>query len=86
MRIGKSELYAICFGALFLLGACLRFTGRTRGESHFVLSDHASAGLSTSFHHFHPNEEFLVQAALAPIDPVVPPYTAYGLLPYYVLR
>ena len=39
MRIGKSELYAICFGALFLLGVCLRFTGRTRGESHFVLSE-----------------------------------------------
>ena len=34
----------------------------------------------------HPDEEFLVQAALAPIYPVVPPYTAYGLLSNYVLR
>ncbi len=83
----KPDLYTFCFAGLFLLGAALRFTGLTRGESNFVLPEqHNKSGLETSFYHFHPDEEMLIRAALAPVDLFEPPYTVYGLLPNYILR
>jgi tetratricopeptide (TPR) repeat protein len=82
----KPDLYTCCFAGLFLLGAALRFAGLTRGESDFVLPEHNKSGLRTSFYHFHPDEEYLIRAALAPVDLLKPPYTVYGLLPNYILR
>jgi len=63
-----------------LIGVALRFVGLTRGDGDF-----ASPG-NTQYYQFHPDEESLVRAAIAPIDPLDPPYTNYGLLPVYVLR
>ena len=71
---------------LLLLGVALRFSGLTRGISDFVLPQQADAGRQTSFYQFHPDEETLVRSALEPIDPLVPPYTLYGMLPNYTLR
>ena len=63
-----------------LIGVALRFVGLTRGDGDFALPG------NTQYYQFHPDEESLVRAAIAPIDPLDPPYTNYGLLPVYVLR
>ncbi len=74
-------------GILLLLGLCLavgvglRFAGVDRGRS-----DSARPDATTAFHHFHPDEEMVVDAALGSLDPLDPPFTVYGLLPIYVLR
>jgi tetratricopeptide (TPR) repeat protein len=60
-----------------LTGFWLRFSGLTRGES--------DLGESFEYYQFHPDEATLVRAAIAPLDPLDPPFTAYGLLPVYVL-
>ena len=84
--MSKPNFHTICVAILLLLGVALRFSGLTRGISGFVLPLQADAGLQSSFYQFHPDEEMLVRAALEPIDPLVPPYTVYGLLPNYALR
>ena len=84
--MSKPNFHTICVAILLLLGVALRFSGLTRGISGFVLPLQADAALQSSFYQFHPDEEMLVRAALEPIDPLVPPYTVYGLLPNYALR
>ena len=69
----KPDLYTCCFAGLLLLGAALRFAGLTRGQSDFVLPEHNKSGLHTSFYHFHPDEEYLIRAALAPVEILKPP-------------
>ena len=63
------------FALCLCLGLWLRFAGLTRG----AVGEH-------EFYSFHPDEATLVRAALASVDPFDPPFTAYGLLPVYVLR
>ena len=63
-----------------LLGAWLRLAGLDRGASDFAVPG------QFEYYQFHPDEATLVRAALAPIDPFGPPFTAFGLLPVYVLR
>ena len=63
-----------------LLGVGLRFAGLERGTS-----DLGPSG-GSEYYSFHPDEATLVRAAVAPVDPFDPPFTAYGLLPVYVLR
>jgi len=63
-----------------LLGVWLRFAGLTRGASDFAVPG------QFEYYQFHPDEASLVRAAIAPIAPFDPPFTAYGLLPVYVLR
>lgn len=62
------------------MGVALRFVGLQRGGS-ALTTNRAEA-----FHVFHPDEGTLVRAALSPLTPLDPPFTAYGLLPVYVLR
>ena len=75
-RFGGVVLVALCL----LVGLGLRFVGLERGASDFAASG------EYEYYYFHPDEATLVRAALAPIDPFDPPFTAYGLLPVYVLR
>jgi len=56
-----------------VLGCVLRFVGLTRG-------DFENGG----FHHFHPDQQTLIEAAQRLQDPTDPPLTAYGLLPIYL--
>ena len=84
--MSKRHLYLICIATLLTVGAALRFAGLTRGVSDFVLPHQADTGQLTAFYQFHPDEETLVRSALEPIEPRVPPYTSWGLLPNYVLR
>ena len=62
------------------LGVWLRLAGLDRGASDFAVPG------QFEYYQFHPDEATLVRAVLAPIDPFGPPFTAYGLLPGYVLR
>ena len=75
-----SKHYLLAVALCLLLGAGLRIVGLERGASDL------GPGGAPAFHTFHPDEATLVRAALAPIDPFDPPFTAYGLLPVYVLR
>ena len=79
-----------CWGRWVLIciavGCALRFVGLTRGTSDFVLPEQARQGETTSFYHFHPDEQLVVGAALQPVDLLDPPFTVYGLLPVYLLR
>ncbi len=61
-------------GAALVLGCVLRFIGLTRGD----LED------DTSFYHFHPDQQTLIEAAQRLETPTDPPLTAYGLLPIYL--
>jgi tetratricopeptide (TPR) repeat protein len=63
-----------------LLGVGLRCAGLMRGSI-----DQPPIG-QPEFYSFHPDEATLVRAAVKPIDPFDPPFTAYGLLPVYALR
>jgi tetratricopeptide (TPR) repeat protein len=70
-----------------LLALYTRFVGIDRSESDFAPPEKAlEEGLTAYSHHFHPDEETLVRAALALEDPLDPPLTAYGMLPLYVWR
>jgi hypothetical protein len=69
-----------------LVGTMLRVVGLSRGDSDFVLPANADAGVTVSFHHFHPDEETLLDAAQRLGDPLAPPLTAYGTLPLYAAR
>lgn len=62
------------------MGVALRFVGLQRGGSNLTTNR------AEAFHVFHPDEGTLVRAALSPLTPLDPPFTAYGLLPVYVLR
>ena len=75
-----SKRYLLAVALCLLLGTGLRIVGLERGASDL------GPGGAPAFHTFHPDEATLVRAALAPIDPFDPPFTAYGLLPVYVLR
>ena len=75
-----------CLFLLLVFGAGLRFAGLTRGSSDLVLPGGTEEGVPTAFHHFHPDETMVLQAALEPIDPLDPAFTVYGLLPVYALR
>lgn len=68
----KSALVPLMCAAL-VLGCVLRFVGLTRGD----LGD-------DEFHHFHPDQQTLINAALRLQSPTDPPLTAYGLLPIYL--
>lgn len=81
-----SHRFKACLLLLLLLGAGLRFAGLTRGSSDFLLSKDMVAGATTAFYHFHPDEVMILRAALAPVDPLDPAFTVYGLLPVYALR
>lgn len=61
-------------GLALLLGCLLRFVGLTRG-------DFEAGG---DFHHFHPDQWTLIEAAQQLDSPLDPPLTAYGLLPMYL--
>ncbi len=74
-------------GVLFLLlGAGLRLTGLMRDLSDFVPPDQQAAGVEEVFYQFHPDEETLVRAGLKLSDPLLPPLTAYGTAPMYLVR
>lgn len=75
-RIAYIAVVALCM----VMGVALRLVGLQRGGSDLA------AGRAEAFHVFHPDEGTLVRAALSPITPLEPPFTAYGLLPVYVLR
>ena len=76
----------ICLVLCLVLGFSLRFAGLTRGDSSFVPSAPDRTTGERAFHHFHPDETTLVQAALKPVDPFSPELTSYGLLPVHLLR
>ena len=78
--MSHNGLYWAGLALCLLLGACLRLAGLERGKSNFPPSD------QFEYYLFHPDEETVVRAALASVDPFDPPFTAYGLLPVYVLR
>lgn len=78
MKVGV--WYGVGVALCLLLGVGLRFVGLERGTS-----DLGPSG-GSEYHSFHPDEATLVRAAIAPVDPFDPPFTAYGLLPVYVLR
>jgi len=81
-NIHRSFLLLIALLALYT-----RFVGLDRGESDFAPPEKAlEEGLTAYFHHFHPDEETLVRAALALENPLEPPLTAYGMLPLYLWR
>ncbi len=61
-------------GTALVLGCVLRFVGLTRGD----FED------GTSFYHFHPDQQTLIDAAQRLRNPTDPPLTAYGLLPIYL--
>jgi hypothetical protein len=70
-----------------VLALYTRLVGLERGASDFVPPEKAlEEGLTAYFHHFHPDEETLVRAALALENPLEPPLTAYGMLPLYLWR
>ncbi len=70
-----------------LLALYTRLVGLDRGDSDFAPPEKAlEEGLTAYFHHFHPDEETLVRAALALENPLDPPLTAYGMLPLYLWR
>jgi hypothetical protein len=74
-------------GALLLIGSMLRFSGLTRGEAALDLPGQRASSGATAFHHFHPDEETVIRAALSwDFDLVHPPFTAYGVLPVCLLR
>jgi tetratricopeptide (TPR) repeat protein len=78
--------YKVLLALILLLGGWLRFAGLTRGVSDFALPEQRAAGQEQAFYQFHPDEETLVQAASRAVDPFQPPFTAYGMLPLYLLR
>ena len=74
--------------AIALIAGWVRFVGLTRGTSDFVLSEASNGGVNSAFYTFHPDEQTLINAALA-LDwrsPIDPPLTAYGLLSLYMAR
>ena len=73
-------LYRVAIVLCLLFGVGLRFIGLTRGASDFA------PHTGTEYYHFHPDEGTLVRTASVVVDPFDPPFTAYGLLPVYVLR
>ena len=77
--MSHNGLYWAGLAFCLLLGAWLRLAGLERGISDFSPSD------QFEYYRFHPDEETVVRAALASVDPFDPPFTAYGLLPVYVL-
>ncbi len=79
--------YRLLLLLLTLLALYTRFAGLSRGQSDFVPPEKAlEQGYTSYFHHFHPDEETLVRAALELQDPLDPPLTAYGMLPLYLWR
>ena len=78
--MSRGGLYWVGLVLCLLLGVWLRFAGLTRGASDFAVPG------QFEYYQFHPDEASLVRAAIAPIAPFDPPFTAYGLLPVYVLR
>ncbi|HJP29813.1 MAG TPA: glycosyltransferase family 39 protein [Candidatus Latescibacteria bacterium] len=72
--------------AFLLLGGALRWTGLDRDVVDFVLPQAGSEGRAETFYSFHPDERSVVDGALAFDDPLHPPYTMYGALPFYLLR
>ena len=73
--MSRGGLYWVGLGLCLLLGVWLRFAGLTRGASDFAVPG------QFEYYQFHPDEASLVRAAIAPIAPFDPPFTAYGLLP-----
>lgn len=76
-----TRLHLLFLAACLAAGVALRCAGLERGTSDFAVD-----GAATAFHHFHPDEEMVVDAARGPLDPLDPPFTVYGLLPLYALR
>jgi hypothetical protein len=73
---------AVVLIVLLVAGSALRFNGIDRGRN----DPSSSEGTASSFYHFHPDENLVVDAALAPYTPTQPPFTVYGMLPSYLLR
>lgn len=78
--------HAVLLCVSVLTGLLLRSAGFARGDSDFVLTRDAAAGVDTAFYHFHPDEETLLRAAQRLGSPLAPPLTAYGMLPLYAGR
>ena len=84
-QCGPSRWAAMAIAAA-LLGVVLRWTGLDRDVVDFVLPQEGMASQGMAFYSFHPDEESVVSGALAFDDPLQPPYTMYGALPFYLLR
>ncbi|MDA0337772.1 MAG: glycosyltransferase family 39 protein [bacterium] len=72
--------------AAMLLGGFLRWSGLDRDVVDFVVSQNPTARQGQAYYSFHPDENSVVSGALALDDPLHPPFTMYGALPFYVLR
>lgn len=79
--LARSVFVTVVALCLVLAASWLRLGGLTRG----VIQLPGTASVQ-EFHHFHPDEYTVIQAALALADPLQPEVTGYGMLPMYLLR
>jgi hypothetical protein len=85
-RVRRLDIYHACAVLLIIVGVLLRTTGFDRGTSDYMAQPSSATGDYRAFYTFHPDEATIVRASLQPIRPLDPPFTAYGLLPVYILR
>jgi tetratricopeptide (TPR) repeat protein len=85
-RVRRLDIYHACAILLIIIGVLLRTTGFDRGTSDYIAQPSSATDDYRAFYTFHPDEATIVRASLQPIHPLDPPFTAYGLLPVYVLR
>lgn len=72
--------------AAVLLGLFLRWSGLDRDFVDLSVSQSSTAAASEAFFSFHPDEKSVIGGALAFDDPLHPPFTMYGALPFHLLR
>jgi len=90
-RPARLRLWRTLAVAAAMMAVVMRWTGIDRDVVDFVLPAHsqsgpAQSGQDVAFYCFHPDENSVVTGALAFDDPLNPPFTMYGALPFHLLR